>query len=130
MKHTTANNHGLVYRYYTCYNHLKYRTCKSPYKNIPADPIERSVIDEVLKIIKSPEIVIHINALAEHHNEIKRDDLMMALKNLHEVWNYLYPAELQKIVKMLLNCVDIKADGIKINLNLEGFDNLFVELAA
>lgn len=130
MKHTTANNHGLVYRYYTCYNHLKYRTCKSPYKNIPADPIERSVIDEVLKIIKSPEVVIHINALAERHNEIKRDDLMMALKNLHEVWNYLYSAEQQKIVKMLVNCIDIKADGIKINLNLEGFDNLFVELAA
>jgi DNA invertase Pin-like site-specific DNA recombinase len=129
MKHTCSSNHGLVYRYYACYNHLKYRTCQSLHKNIPAEPVERSVIDEVLKIIKSPEVVINLNRLAEQRNDLKKEDLMTALKNLNEAWNYLYQAEQEKIVRMLVDSVEIKENGIKLHLNLDGFDNLFVELS-
>jgi hypothetical protein len=128
MKHSYSNNRGLVYRYYTCWNHIKYRTCKSSHKNIPAEPIERGVIEEVLKIIKSPEVVMNINKLAEQQGEVKRDDLMNALKNLSEAWHYLYQAEQTKIVRMLVEYVEIKENGIKLNLNLDGFDNLFMEL--
>jgi DNA invertase Pin-like site-specific DNA recombinase len=130
MKHTCSSNHGLVYRYYTCYNQVKYRNCSSAHKNIPAEPVERSVIEEVLKIIKSPEVILNLNRLVEQRNDLKRDDLMTALKNLNEAWNYLYQAEQEKIVRMLVDSVEIKDNGIKLNLNLDGFDNLFVELSA
>jgi hypothetical protein len=68
--------------------------------------------------------------LAERRNDLKKEDLMLALKNLSETWNYLYQAEQTKIVQMLVECVKIKDDGIKLNLNLDGFDDLFVELMA
>jgi hypothetical protein len=55
---------------------------------------------------------------------------MLALKNLNEAWNYLYQAEQEKIVRMLVDSVEIKDNGIKLHLNLDGFDDLFVELSA
>jgi gamma-glutamylcyclotransferase (GGCT)/AIG2-like uncharacterized protein YtfP len=130
MRHGCSNNHGLIYRYYTCLNHLKYKTCQSPHKNIPAEPVEQSVINEVFKIIRSPEVVVNMNRLAEQRNDLKKEDLMTALKNLNEAWNYLYQAEQEKIVRILVDSVEIKENGIKLHLNLDGFDNLFVELSA
>jgi DNA invertase Pin-like site-specific DNA recombinase len=130
MKHTCSSNHGLLYRYYTCYNQIKYKNCPSQYKNIPAEPVERSLIEEVLKVIKSPEVVINLNRLAEQRKDLRKDDLMLALKNLNEAWSYLYQAEQAKIVKILVERVEIKEKGIKLDLNLDGFDNLFVELMA
>jgi hypothetical protein len=130
MRHSYSGNHGLVYRYYTCLNHAKYRTCPAQHKNIPAEPVKQSVIDEVFKIIRSPEIVVNMNRLAEQRNDLKKDDLMLFLKNLSEAWNYLYRAEQTKIVQMLVERVEIKENGIKLHLNLDGFDDLFVELTA
>ena len=43
--------------------------------------------------------------------------------------HYLYQAEQKKIVDMLVNNVIIREDGLKINLNLDGFDPLLTELA-
>lgn len=94
MKPTVTIKHGLLYRYYTCYKHLKYKTRESPYKNAPAELIERTVIDEVMKILKSPEVVMNLNRLAEEKQEISKSDLMAALKNLNGAWNYLYAVEL------------------------------------
>jgi hypothetical protein len=59
----------------------------------------------------------------------EKEDLMPALKNLNEAWNYLYQAEQEKIVRMLVDSVEIKENGIKLHLNLDDFDNLFVELS-
>jgi hypothetical protein len=75
-------------------------------------------------------VVINLNRLAEQRKDVKKDDLMLALKNLNEAWSYLYQAEQIKIMKILVERVDIKENGIKLDLNLDGFDNLFVELAS
>ena len=130
MKSMYCCNHGLRYRYYICSNHSRYKTCNSPYRNLPAESIERAVLDEIFKIMRSPEVVSSINKLAEKNKEVSRNDLMLALKNLNDVWNFLYQAEQRKIVKMLISSVELKDRGIKITLNLDGFDSLFVQLAS
>jgi DNA invertase Pin-like site-specific DNA recombinase len=130
MKQTLCVKSGLRYRYYTCCKHLKYKTCESQYKNIPAEPVEQSVIDEILRILRSPEVVMKLNKLADEKNDVNRNDIMVALKNLNEAWNYLYQAEQKKIVRLLVNTVEIQENGLKLNLNLDGFDNLLMELAS
>jgi hypothetical protein len=51
------------------------------------------------------------------------------LKNLADVWAYLYPTEQQKIISMLTDEVVVGDDGIRIALNLDGFDRVMVELS-
>ena len=130
MKSTYCNNHGLRYRYYTCINHVRYKNCTSPYKSVPAATVEKVVLEEIFKIIRSPEVVANINRLAEKNKEVSKNDLLLALQNLNEVWKHLYQAEQQKVVQMLISSAELKDNGIKITLNLEGFDSLFVQLAA
>jgi DNA invertase Pin-like site-specific DNA recombinase len=126
----SAKKENIIYRYYTCYNHKKYGICKAEHKSIPADMLEQNVIDEVLRILKSPEVTMKINKLAEQQEDIEKAEIFNAVKNLHESWNYLYHAEKRKILALIVKSVDIMDEGIKINLNLEGFDGFLMELAA
>jgi len=73
---------------------------------------------------------MHVNKLAEKRKEVSKTDLMLALKNLNDAWDYLYSAEQRKIANMLINRVGIHADGIKLDMNLDGFDDLLLQLAA
>ena len=129
MKQTFSYKKNLRYRYYTCYNHLKFKSCSAPRSSFPAEPIEQQVISEIVRILKSPEVVMHLNRLAEEDKKINKTQLLAALKNLNSVWHYLYQAEQKKIVDMLVNNVIVKEDGLKINLNLDGFDPLLTQLA-
>jgi hypothetical protein len=129
MRADSAKKGNITYRYYACYNHKKYKSCKAQYKSIPADAFEQNVIDEVLRILKSPEIVMKINKLAERQEDIEKTELFNAVKNLHESWNYLYHPEKRKILALIVKSVDVLNDGIKINLNLEGFDGFLLDLA-
>ena len=87
-------------------------------------------MEEIVKILKSPEVIMSLNRLAEKRKDISKADLMTAIKNLKEGWGYLYQAEQRKIIQMLINKVVIQENGIKIDLNLEGFDSLIMQLAA
>ena len=73
---------------------------------------------------------MHVNKLAEKRKDIQKTDLMLALKNLNDVWKYLYRAEQRKVANMLINRVEIHTNGIKLDMNLEGFDDLLLQLAA
>ena len=128
MKQTFSYKKNLRYRYYTCYNHIKFKSCSAPRSSFPAEPIEQQVISEIVRILKSPEVVMHLNRLAEEDKKIDKTQLLSALKNLNSVWHYLYQVEQKKIVDMLVNNVIVKEDGLKINLNLEGFDPLLTQL--
>lgn len=104
-----------------------HRWSKLPRFLLRAEDVEEKVIHET---IRSPEILTNINRLADEHAEISKQNLVMALKNLTDVWHYLYPTEQQKIVSMLTDEVIVGDDGIKIALNLQGFDRVMVELSA
>lgn len=127
---TYAYNHGLRYRYYSCSNHIRHKSCESAFKPIPAEDFEEKVLHEILQTIRSPEILTNITRLADEHAEILKQNLIMALKDLTDVWAHLYPTEQQKVVSMLTDEVVVGDEEIKISLNLEGFDRVMMELAA
>lgn len=89
------------------------------------------MIEEIVRTIRSPEVLTNITRLTDEHAEISKQNLIMALKNLSDVWAYLYPTEQQqKIVSMLTDTVVVGNDGIRIAMNLQGFDRVMVELSA
>ena len=128
MRKTCSNKRGLQYRYYTCSNHLRYKSCEASQHTIPAEIIEKRVVEEIVRILKSPEVVMGLNRLAERRNDVAKADLMTAIKNLNDVWGYLYQAEQRKIIHMLINKIVMQENGVKIDLNLEGFDSLIMRL--
>lgn len=130
MRQTCTSKRGVKYRYYGCTNHFKYGGCSCHQTPFPAEPIEKNVLAEIVKILKSPEVVISINNLAAKRNDLDKKDLASALKNLNEVINYLHPTELHKIANMLIRSITVSERGLKLDLNLDGFDALIMQLAS
>ncbi len=87
---TYCVKNGMRYRYYVCQKHHKFKSCNSAFKTVPADPVEEQVVNEIIRILKSPEILVHIDKLAISNKDINRDALLKAVQNLKEIWNYLY----------------------------------------
>ncbi len=133
MTPTYAYNHGLRYRYYVCSNHLRNKSCVSAFKTISADEIEQQMLNEIFKILSSPEVIMNINRIIESDKasspEILKENIVSALNNLTEVWSFLYPSEQQKVSKMLLDEVSLADNGINVKMNLEGFDRVLREIS-
>ncbi|GHT92024.1 integrase [Alphaproteobacteria bacterium] len=127
MSPTACNNHGLKYRYYTCNNHIRFKRCNSAVKNVPADSIESRVIEEVLQKLKSPEVMLKIQELAKE-NTVDEKQLQTSLQNLSETWTYLYPQEQMRIMKLLVDFIEIKEDSLNIQMNMDGFNTLLLGL--
>jgi DNA invertase Pin-like site-specific DNA recombinase len=129
MTPTCGNSRGLKYRYYTCNTHFRSRNCWFPFRNVPAEELEARVLEEVLQKLKSPEVLLKIHELA-NENETNDTQLQSSLNNIGETWKYLYPQEQAKIMKLLINFIELKEDGINIQMNMDGFNTLLFGLGA
>ncbi|MDR2067538.1 MAG: recombinase family protein, partial [Holosporaceae bacterium] len=128
MTPTSGVNHGLTYRYYACNNHLKSRSCRG-LKIVPAEEIERRVTEEVLKKIRTSEVILNIQELNKANRKLSPEDLKIMVDNVSEVWNALCPNEQRKIVRMLIAKVDIYENCMDLEINLQGFNRLLLEFS-
>ena len=53
-----------------------------------------------------------------------------ALGRLDEVWEELFPAEQARILRLLVDGVDVAPDGVDLRLRLGGIHSLVLEMAA
>jgi site-specific DNA recombinase len=56
-------------------------------------------------------------------------EVIDALGALEPVWNELYPAEQARILRLLIECIDVDRDGISVKLHAAGIRSLIAELA-
>ncbi|GHU19462.1 integrase [Alphaproteobacteria bacterium] len=129
MTPTSCNNHGLKYRYYTCNTHFRSNSCNSPIRNVSAEGLEARVIDEVLLKLKSLEVMLKIQELAKE-NAVDEKQLRSSLENLGETWKYLYPQEQSRIMRLLINFIELRENGLNIQMNMNGFNTLLLGLGA
>jgi hypothetical protein len=59
-----------------------------------------------------------------------QDDVREALQKLDPLWDELFPAEKERIVKLLVQEVVVSRDGLVIRLRLHGLNSLVAELQA
>jgi site-specific DNA recombinase len=56
-------------------------------------------------------------------------EMIEALGALEPVWDELYPAEQARILRLLIERVDVAPDGISVTLHASGIRSLIAELA-
>jgi site-specific DNA recombinase len=61
---------------------------------------------------------------------LKEGDVIEALGALEPVWDELYPAEEARILRLLIERIDVAPDGIAITLHAAGIRSLIAELAS
>jgi hypothetical protein len=105
------------------------RAC--PINRVPAAEIERAVIDQLRVLLRSPEIIVATWRAARKEIEgLTEMEVRDALERLDPLWDELFPAEQARIVRLLVERVDIDVEGIDVRLRIEGLVHLARDVAA
>jgi site-specific DNA recombinase len=80
-------------------------------------------------VFRQPEIVAGTwKAARAQDGVIAEADARAALQQLDPLWDELFPAEQARIVALLVERVDIGADGLNVRLRIDGLSGLVREM--
>lgn len=131
MSPTHTRKAGRLYRYYISQSVIKRGTEACPIKQVPAAEIERIVIEQVRSLLQTPEVIVQTwRAARKADKGLTESDVRGALLEFEPIWNELFPAEQARIVELLVERIDLQADGIDLSLRVEGLTSLCSELRA
>jgi len=99
------------------------------YRRLPAGEIEAVVMGQVRAVLRQPEIVVGTwrEALAGLP-DLTEADVRDALGRLDPLWDELFPAEQERIVRLLVERVVVSEAGAEITLKLDGIAGLARDL--
>jgi DNA invertase Pin-like site-specific DNA recombinase len=122
---------GRLYRYYVAQRVLKGDATgdDSVVRRVSAAEIESAVVDQLRALLRQPEIIIGTWFAARNElPDLTEDETRIALSQLDPLWGELFPAEQARIVRLLVERVDIGPTGADIRLRLEGLTSLVRDL--
>jgi hypothetical protein len=135
MTPTHTRRRGRLYRYYVCLGASRRGHDTCPVRSIAASEVEGLVLGQVRRLLASPELVARTITAARQENDAAEDPLLdeseviEALGALEPVWDELYPAEQARIMRLLIERIDVAPDGISVTLHAAGIRSLVAELA-
>ena len=135
MTPTHTRRCGRLYRYYVCLGASRrgHDTCPMP--SIAAAEVEGLVLGQVRRLLASPELVARTITAVRQENGgaedamLEEHEVVEALRALEPVWDELYPAEQVRILRLLVERIDVAPDGISVTLHAAGIRSLVAELA-
>ncbi len=118
---TTKKTKSKGYRYYVSNEAVKKGFASCKVKSVPAQEIEDLAIEEVKKILQSPEVIKQTYEELKLLKKSADEELFFRrMTNFGNIWEYLYPGEVKKIIRSLIKEIIINEENIKIKINIEG----------
>lgn len=131
MTPTHTRRNGKLYRYYVSTDVLKRNPDSCTIRRVSAGEIETAVINQLRRLLRAPEIILHTRRAARQSGEdISQAEVREALERLDPLWEELFPAEQTRIVGLLVERVEIRPDSISVRLRTKGLTMLVDELRA
>lgn len=131
MSPTHTRKSGRLYRYYTSQTAMKRGGSDCLVRQVPAAEVERIVLDQLRRLLQSPEIIVQTwRAARKQRRDLRENDVRQALVEFDELWGELFPAEQTRIVELLVERIDISPDNLRVALRIEGLASLCGELRA
>jgi DNA invertase Pin-like site-specific DNA recombinase len=131
MSPTHTRRRGRLYRYYVSQRAIREGAAAGPVTRVPAAEIEAAVIGQVRALLREPEIVVTTwRAGRRVGDTITEAEVHDALRGFEPLWHELFPAEQHRIVQLLVERVEVAADGLDIRLRVEGLVHLIRDLRA
>lgn len=119
----TQKKNGKRYRYYVPYLEKRqsagatYDPTRPNIGPLPALEIETAVLVQVHKALQEPEMIIGVwqagMALRERQ-EMDEPAVLLAMRQMSEVWENLFPIEQNRIMRLLIDRVQLHEDGLDI----------------
>jgi len=129
MSPTHTRKRGRLYRYYVSQAILK-DGASDAVGRVPAAQIEAAIVDQLRGLLRSPEIIVGTWREAQREGgKLSETEVREALVQLDPLWNELFSAEQARIVRLLVERVDVGPDGMEIRLNVSGIDSIARDLS-
>jgi site-specific DNA recombinase len=131
MYPTYASKNKRKYRYYVSKAEMRFGAAGKTHERIPAAEVEAATVNQVKTVLSSPEAITAVcKSLERQGVQINEDEIVMRLHQLAEAWEQLYPAERIRIVKLMIERVDLVAGGLRVKWHALGWKELIKEFAA
>jgi site-specific DNA recombinase len=128
---THTRRRGKLYTYYVSQAVLQGTDDGCTVRRISAGEIEAAVMDQVRALLRQPEVVIGTWRTAQAEApDLTEAETREALEQLDPLWEELFPAEQERIVRSLVERVDVSPAGADIRLRLDGLAGLVRDLRA
>ena len=130
MTPSHSRKNGRLYRYYVAMDAIRQGYAECPVRSVPAAEIEEAVMTQVRHLLQTPEIIARTWAAAKNELEMPERDVVKTITDFALLWDELFPAEQARIVRLLVERVELAPDGLQIRLRAEGLHTLVEELRA
>jgi DNA invertase Pin-like site-specific DNA recombinase len=117
---------GKFYRYYVATDAIRQGLAECPVSSVPAAEVEDAVVAQVRHLLSTPEVIAR--TWAEAKNELPERDVVRTITDFAPLWDELFPAEQARIVRLLVERVDLAPTGLRVKLRAEGLQTLVQEL--
>jgi hypothetical protein len=128
MTPTHTRRKGRLYRDYVTTSVLKLGPETCPIRRVSAAEIERAVVDQLRGLFRAPELAVRTWTAANRAEAVPEAEVREACEQLVSLWEELFPAEQARIVQLLVERVDVRADGVAIRLRTEGLTSLCAQM--
>jgi site-specific DNA recombinase len=111
---THTRRRGRLYRYYVAQGVLKGTAADDPalVRRVSAAEIETAVIDQVRALLRQPEVIVATWCAARAEApDLTEAEARAALEQLDPLWDELFPAEQARIVRLLVERVEVGPAG-------------------
>ncbi|HRW61639.1 MAG TPA: recombinase zinc beta ribbon domain-containing protein, partial [Defluviicoccus sp.] len=117
---------GRLYRYYVATDAIRQGYAECPVRSVPAAEVEEAVVAQVRHLLQTPEVIAR--TWAETKNETPEREVIQVVTDFAPLWDELFPAEQARIVRLLVERVDLGPSGLRVKLRAEGLQTLVQEL--
>ena len=128
MTPSHSRKNGRLYRYYVSTDAIRQGYSECAVRSVPAAEVEEAVVAQVRHLLRTPEIIARTWAAAKHEVELPERDVVQTVTDFAPLWDELFPAEQARIVRLLVERVDLAPDGMQVRLRAEGLQTLVEEL--
>ncbi len=127
MTLTSTRRRGRLYRYYTANAHMKKSSPDCPVGSVSAGEIEGVVLGRLQELMVSPEVLAETWKHARKADPgITLEDVRKSLGNILGLWDELFPAEQERLMRGIVREIILKPDGMDIYLRSNDLSGLIV----
>jgi site-specific DNA recombinase len=131
---SSVQPNGKLYRYYICLSASRRGHDTCPVRSIAASEVEVMILGQLRRLLASPEMVARTITAVRRENGAAEDPLLddseaiEAIGALEPIWDQLFPAEQARILRLLIERVLVRLDGLRIDLRAEGIASVVEDL--
>lgn len=125
----TRKKNGRLYRYYLPVRENKEHAGASGLPRLPAAELEAAVLEQLRRVLRAPEMVAGVAERATRLDpSLDEAQVTVAMTRLEAIWEQLFPAEQQRIVRLLFEKVIVSANDLEVRFRPNGIEVLALQL--